>query len=137
MQDRFPGIVFAGICCALVITSGCTASPPAASTLPAPAGTQGIPATPGAPATVGIMDQSAACLASGEVSVNGTVRSTASRRVSVVVRGSVYNERGMILGSGSDFIDIEPKGSGAFAMHIPDGCDRGTWTYFVLIDEVF
>ena len=82
------------------------------------------------------MSQTAACQTNGTVSMEGTVTSTASRTVHLVVRGSTYDTRGIKTGSGSDFIGIDPHGTSAYHLIVPTGCGKGDWDYRVLIDEV-
>jgi hypothetical protein len=124
-------------CIALIITSGCTSSP-SISTLTPP--TTGIPKTSlpttAPPATVEIMTLTAACQITDSVIIEGTVRSTASRPVNIVVRGSTYNAAGTKLGSGSDFVGIDPNGTSTFKIIIPEGCGRWDWKYDAWIDEV-
>jgi hypothetical protein len=125
------------ICIALVITSGCMSSP---SVPPISPPTTVIPETsPPAttpPATVEIMTRTASCQITDSVSIEGTVKSTASRPVTIVVRGSTYYDAGTKLGSGSDFIDIDPNGTSAFKIIVPHGCGPWEWKYDVWIDEV-
>ena len=82
------------------------------------------------------MSQTAACQTNGTVSMEGTVTSTASRTVHLVVRGSTSDALGIRTGYGSELIGIDPHGTSAFHIIIPNGCGKGEWDYRVLIDEV-
>lgn len=105
-----------------------------------PAPTTGIPntslPTTAPPATVEIMTLTAACQITDSVIIEGTVRSTASRPVNIVVRGSTYNAANTKLGSGSDFIGIDPNETSTFKIIVPEGCGRWDWKYDAWIDEV-
>lgn len=130
------------LCIALVITSGCTGStsPPATAIPTSIPLTIGNPDTPqpttAPPAAVEIMTLTAACQINDSVSIEGTVKSTASRPVTIVVRGSTYDAFGTRLGSGSDFVGIDPDGTSAFTLIVPGGCDSWEGTYDAWIDEV-
>lgn len=126
------------ICIALILTSGCArpASASARASLPPTVIPDNPPPATAPPATVEIMTLAAVCQINDSVFIEGTVRSTASRVVNIVVRGSTYDSAGIKLGSGSDFISIDPDGTSTFTIIVPDGCGLWEWKYNAWIDEV-
>jgi hypothetical protein len=77
----------------------------------------------------------------GELHIHGTIKNNVGERHEVLVEGAVYDNNGVKVGDGKEFVSVDPNGASTFDIWVPDvypyGGSAGTGSYKVWIESEF